>query len=75
MFSPVCDLQNALEVRDAIKYRGLKPKGDFIFHTYDSYYTGKGHNGHKVDKMHEKNFEKVYKEIREIIEQWKEVKW
>ena len=69
LFPPVCNMQNTLETVDAIKYRGFKPKGNFILRTYDSFFTGKGHNGKNVDKMHLKNKKKIYEEIKSLLKE------
>jgi hypothetical protein len=69
MFPPVCNLHDAQDVLDALKYRDWKPENtEFIYHSYDSFFTGTGHNGETVDKAHNKHVKEIQKEVDELID-------
>jgi len=71
MFPPICNIQDALEVEDALKYRNWKPTDKHVYHSYDGYYTGKGHDGKDVDKAHKEHLKEIRKRVSKLLKELK----
>lgn len=67
MFPPVCEVQFSLERLDAVKYRKNIPKHKQMIVNYDSYFTGKGYDGKKVDLQLLEYNKKLVKEYEKLV--------
>lgn len=65
MFPPVCLVQYSLERLDSVKFRGEVPEYVELVHNYDSFFTGKGHDGERINKMLREANKKYTKEYEE----------
>lgn len=66
MFPPVCNVQYALERLDSVKFRGEVPEYKEYLINYDSYFTGKGYGGDRIDKIHNNHEDKLIKEYEKL---------
>lgn len=67
MFSEPCNVQYSLERLDAVKFRKEVPEYYSMVVNYDSFFTGKGHNGEAVGKMLNGYDKKITKEYEEFV--------